>query len=263
MRFLLAVLLVLLPAQAQTKAEFRPKFQKFDKVAVACKVQTEVASSNGRNSKYDLELELSAEVEKSEGETAEFDCGVSVLRIKGTLDGKPVDYEWRKGGAERGAKIASIQKGLEKGWKVVLGKKGIAVNDAANEFCDALPLFNPGIFLGFSVPPPFDAVAVGKGWDLKNQSSPFFNGFSLRHVAELDLVKGDTAKVSAQLSYSKAESEVPIEGVVNVKGEGHASMDYDLKAGRPLKGATSLKLSATMGGLKRDVTQVIEFEVRR
>ena len=259
----LPLLLLCACLAVQSKAEFRPKFQKFDKISVGCKVQTEVKASNGRDSKYELDLEFSAEVDKAEGESAEFDCGVNLLRIKGTLDGKPVDYEWRKGGQEKGSKIASIQKGLEKGWKVTLGKKGISVNDSANEFGDVLPILNPGIFLGFSVPPPFDAVAVGKGWDLKGQAFPLFNGFSVRHQAELDLVKGDTAKVSARLSYSKAESEIPIEGVVNVKGEGNASMEYDLKAGRPVKGATSLSLSATMGGLKRDVTQVIEFEVRR
>lgn len=260
MRLLFLVAAVLIP---QAKVELRPKFQKFDKVSVGCKVQTEIKSSNGRDSKYSLELELSAEVEKVEGETAEFDCGVTLLRIHGTLDGKAVDYEWRKGGTEKGAKIAAIQKGLEKGWKVTLGKQGIAVNDQANELCDAVPLFNPGVFLGLSTPLPFDAVAVGKGWEVKDQAYPFFNGFTLRYSAALNHVASDTAKISAHLVYSKAESEVPIEGVVNVKGEGDASLEYDVKAGRPVKGATSLKLSATMGGLKREVTQVIEFEARR
>ena len=259
MRLLLLAALIL----PQAKAELRPKFQKFDRISVGCKIQTEVKASNGRDSKYTLELELSAEVEKSEGETAEFDCGVSSLKISGTLDGKAADYEWRKGGSEKGSRIASIQKGLEKGWKVTLGKKGISVGDASNEFCDTLPLLNPGIFLGFSTPLPFDAVAVGKGWEAKDQSYPFFSGFGIRYQATLNHVAADAARISAHLTFSKAESEIPIEGVVNVKGEGDASLEYDLKSGRPVKGATSVRFSGSMGGLKRDVTQIIEFEVRR
>lgn len=263
MRLLLAVA-VLLPALAQEKkAELRPKFQKFERVSVSCKVQTEVKSSNGRDSKYALEMDLTSEVEKAEGETAVFDCGVSYLKIAGTLDGRPVDYEWRKGGSERGSKVAAIQKGLEKGWKVTLGKKGIGVSEAANELCDTIPVFNPAIFLGLSAPLPYEQVAVGKGWEVKDQAFPFFNGFSVKYSATLNHVAQDTAKISARLVFAKAESEVPIEGVVNVKGEGDASLDYDVKSGRPIKGATALKLTATMGGLKREVSQVIEFEARR
>jgi hypothetical protein len=248
----------------QAKADLKPKYQKFDRVVVACVIQTEVKSSTGKDSKYKLEVDFSSEAEKAEGEAAVFDCGPTSLRLAGTLDGRPVNYEWRKGGAERGDKVAAIQKALQKGWKVTLaGKKGYSVGDTAGEFCDTLPLFNPGIFLGYSVPPPYDLVAVGKGWELKDLACPYFGGFSLRHAASLNDISGETAKVSSRLVFAKAETEIPIEGVVNVKGDGDASLEYDLKSGRPVRGATSLRFTSLMGGLRREATQVIEFEVRR
>lgn len=246
----------------QSKAELSPKFDKFDRVAVGCTVQTEIKSSNGRDSKYKVELELNAEVEKAEGGAATFDCGVSSVRVTGTLDGKPVSYQWSKGGAERGDKIAAIRKGLEKGWKVTLAKKGFSVGPESGEFADTLPLFNPGVFLGFAVPPSYAPVTVGKGWTVKDNVAPYFNGFTPKYAATLNFVDKDVAKVSAHLTFTKPESEVPIDMGPNVKGDGTAAMDYDLKSGRPLRGATSVRISFGMGGLKREVTQVIEYEVR-
>jgi hypothetical protein len=260
MRFLLLPFLLAL----QGRAELKPKFQKFDRVAVSCTVQTEVKSSNGRDSKYSLELALTAEAEKVDGEAVVFDCGVSSLKIAGRLDGRTVNFEWSKAGTERGERIASIQKALEKGWKFVLaGKKGFSVTDTASELGDTLPLFNPGVFLGLSAPLPDGPVEVGKGWEVKDLGFPYFGGFTVRYAASLDLVKGDTAKISSRLFFNRPESEVPVEGVVNVKGDGDASLEYDLRSGRPNRGATALKLTSQMGGLKRDVSQVIEFEVRR
>jgi hypothetical protein len=257
----LPFLALLLP---QARAELKPKFQKFDRVALTAKIQTEVKSSNGRDSKYVLEIDLNAEVEKAEGDLAVFDCGVAALSIKGTLDGKPVAYDWKKGGADRGDKVPAIQKGLEKGWKLTLdGRKGPAVADTAGELCDTIPIFNPALFLGLSVPLPYDAVAQGRGWELKGVSVPYYGGFSVRYLATLDLVQGDTAKISSRLLFGKAETEIPIEGVVNVKGDGDASLEVDLRTGRPVRGATALRFSSAMGGLKREATQVIEFEVRR
>ncbi len=258
MRVLLLPFLLL----PQAQAEIKPKFQKFDRVSVSCVIRTEVKSSTGRDSKYKLEVDFSAEAEKAEGDTAVFDCGVTKLVLAGTLDGRPTSYEWRKGGAERGDKVAAIQKSLEKGWKVTFaGKKGISVSDTAVGFCDTLPLFNPGIFLGLSVPPPHGSVAVGKGWELKDQAFPHFGGFTVRYAASLNDISGDTARISSRLVFAKPETEIPIEGVVNVKGDGDASLEYDLKSGRPVRGATSLRFTSLMGGLRREATQVIEFEV--
>lgn len=247
----------------QAKAEIAPKFEKFDRVSVTCTVRTEIKTSNGRDSKYTLEMDLSAEVEKAEGEVVVFDCGPSSLKVSGTLNGKPVGYEWRRGGAEKGEKVAGIQKALEKGWKVTLEKKGVTVNEAAGELGDTFPLFNPGIFIGFAVPPPWGAVQIGKGWVVKDLVYPYFNGFTLRYSGALNFVDKDVAKVSAGLAFTKPENEVPIDMGPNVKGDGSAAMDYDLRSGRPVRGATSVKLSLAQGGLKREVTQVIEYEVRR
>jgi len=258
------VALLALAVLTQGKAELKPRFQKFDRVTVSCTIQTEIKSSNGRDSKYTLELGLAAEAEKVDGEAVVFDCGVSSLKINGRLDGRTVNFEWTKSGTERGEKIASIQKALEKGWKCIFfGKKGFSVTDTAGELGDTLPLFNPGIFLGLSTPLPDGAMDVGKGWEVKDLKFPYFGGFAVRYVATLDLVKGDTAKISSRLFFSRPESEVPIEGVVNVKGDGDASLEYDVRSGRPTRGATALKLTSQMGGLKREVDQVIEFEVRR
>ena len=256
-RLLLALALTL-----QGKAELKPKFQKFDRIGVGCTVTTEIKSSNGRDSKYTLDLELTAEAEKAEGETVVFDCGVTSLKISGTLDGKTVDGIWRKGSSPD-RKIPGVERAIEKGWKTTLSKKGVSVGDAMVEFGDALPIFNPGVFLGLSVPLPFDAVAEGKGWEVKDQAYSYFGGFGIKSAASLNVLEKDTAKLSARLVFSRAETEVPVDGVVNVKGDGYASLEYDLKSGRPVKGATSAKISMTQGGLKREVTQVIEFEVRR
>jgi hypothetical protein len=248
----------------QAKAELKPKFDKFDKIALSCTVQTEVKASNGRDSKYKLEMDLNAEVEKAEGETVVFDCGASRLKLSGTLEGKTVIYEWKKGAGGNGDKVGSVERALEKGWKATLsGKKGLQVDDAASDLGDTLPVLNPGVFVGLSVLLPFDAVAAGKGWTVKDLAFPYYNGFGLRYAGSLNAVDGNTAKISAKLSFTKPENEIPIDGVVNVKGEGDASLDYDLKSGRPLRGATSVKVSFGQGGLKKEVTQVVEFEVRR
>ncbi len=257
------LLLAALLAQAvQAKADLKPKFQRFDRIGVGCTITTEIKSSNGRDSKHTMELELTAEVEKAEGETAVFDCGVTSLKISGTLDGKPVDGIWRKGSSPD-RKIPGVERAIDKGWKTTLSKKGVSLGDAMVEFGDALPIFNPGVFLGLSVPLPFDAVAEGKGWEVKDQAFPFFGGFGIKAVASLNVVEKETAKISARLVFSKADTEVPVDGVVNVKGDGYASLEYDLKSGRPVKGASSARLTSAQGGLRREVNQVIEFEVRR
>jgi hypothetical protein len=259
MRSVLAVLLALLP---QSKAELGPKFQKFDRIGVGCTVKTEIQSSNGRDSKHTMELELTAEVEKAEGGTAVFDCGITSLKISGTLDGRPVEGIWRKGSSPD-RKIPGVERAIEKGWKLTLSKKGLAVDDAMIEFGDALPIFNPGVLLGLSVPLPFDSVAEGKGWELKNQTYGYFGGFGFKAAASLNVLEKDAARISAKLTYSRPETEIPIEGGANVKGDGYASLEYDVKSGRPVKGASSVKLSLGQGGLKREVSQLIEFEVRR
>lgn len=259
MRTLLAALIALTP---QAKADLKPKFQKFDRIGVGCTITTEIKSSNNRDSKHVMELELTAEVEKAEGETAVFDCGVTSLKISGILDGKPVDGIWRKGSSPD-RKIPGVEKAIEKGWKVTLSKKGVSLGDTMVEFGDALPIFNPGVLLGLSVPLPFDQVAEGKGWEVKDQAFTYFGGFGFKAAASLNVVEKDRAKISAKLTFNRAENEIPVDGVVNVKGDGYASLEYDLKSGRPVKGATSVRLSTGQGGLKREVTQVIEFEVRR
>jgi hypothetical protein len=255
-------ILLLAALALQGKADLKPKFQKFDRIGIGCTITTEIKASNGRDSKHTVELELTAEVEKSEGEVTVFDCGVTSLKISGTLDGKPVDGIWRKGSSPD-RKIPGVERAIEKGWKTTLSKKGVSLSDAMVEFGDAIPIFNPGVFLGLSVPLPFDAVAEGKGWEVKDQTYPYFGGFGIKSVASLNVFEKDTAKISARLVFSRAETEVPVDGVVNVKGDGYASLEYDVKGGRPVKGATSVKISTSQGGLKRDVTQTLEFEVRR
>lgn len=255
------LLLVAAVLALQGKPELKPVFKKFDRVVVACTVQTEIKSSDGRDSKYKLDLEVEAEVEKGEGDTAVFHCEVASAKISGRVNGKSVDGDWKKGGE---AKLGGLEKALGKGWKLKLdGKKGFSMGDDAVDLGDALPLFNPGVFAGFSVPLPYGPAEAGQKWEVKDQTFPHFNGFTVKFAAQLNQLKEGTARISASLTYSKPQTEVPIEGAVNVKGEGDASFDYDVKAGRPLRGATSLKFTGSQGGLRREVTQVIEFEVRK
>jgi hypothetical protein len=257
MRLWIAALLFL-----QAKTELHPKFQKVDTIIVACKAQTEVKSSTGKDSKYTLELELSSEVEKVEGDAAQFACTVTRLKVSGRLDGSPVNYEWKKGGETTGAAIESIQKSLDKGWKATVSRKGISFNEGLYALGDTLPLFNPAVILGFCVPLPFEAVASGRGWEMKDQNHSFFGGFGVKYSATLNRVESDTASISARLVFSKADDEIPIETPGGVKGEGSATLDYDLKSGHPVKGTTSIRLTSTTGGQKREITQSLEFEAR-
>lgn len=256
------VMTALVALSLQAKADLAPRFQKFDRIGVGCTITTEIKTSNNRDSKHKMELELTAEVEKSEGDATVFDCGVTSLKLSGTLDGRPVDGIWRKGSSPD-RKIPGVEKAIDKGWKVTLSKKGVSLGDTMVEFGDSLPIFNPGVLLGLSVPLPFDPVAEGKGWEVKDQVFTYFGGFGLKAAASLNVLEKDTAKISGKLTFSRGENEIPVDGVVNVKGDGYASLEYDLKAGRPMKGATSIRLTSLQGGLKRDVTQLIEFEVRR
>lgn len=237
-----------------------PAFQKFDRLQASCVIKTEIKASNGRDSSYTLTLELAAEAESA----ASFDCGVSKLRVEGTLDGRRVDCEWSKGGGWRGeGKVPNVDRALEKGWKMSLTPgKGVSIGDGYLLLGDALPVFNPGVLLGYPVPPPAAPVAAGKTWEVKGQSFDFAGGFGVNARASFDFAEGDEAKVSARLAFARAESEVPIDGASNVKGDGYASLTYDLKKGRPLKGASSAKLILSQGGLKKEVSQVVEFEMR-
>lgn len=257
----LVLVAVLLSAQ-DAKVELRPRFQKVDTIVVSLKAQTEIKSSTGKDSKYSLELEVSSEVEKLDGETAVFACRASRLKVTGTFEGKPVDYEWKKGGEETGAKIESIQRALEKGWKASFGKKGVALGDGSGGLTETFPLFNPGVLLGFAVPLSFETTAVGRGWEVKDQNYSFFGGFGIKSSATLNRSADQAASISARLVFSKADDEIPIETPGTVKGEGSASLEYDAKSGRPTKGSTSVRLTATTGGQKRDITQSIEFEAR-
>jgi hypothetical protein len=241
-----------------------PAFQKFDRLQTACVIKTEIKSSNGKDSAYTLHLELAAETEKSENGATVFDCGVSKLRIEGTLDGRRIDAEWSKGGGWRGdGKVPGVDRPLEKGWKMTLTPgKGVVVGDGYLELGDVLPIFNPGTLLGYSVPPPSTPVASGKNWELKGQTYAHAGGFSLQALAAFDFEEAGAAKLSARLKFGRMEADVPIEGASNVKGDGFASLTYDAKKGRPVKGASSAKLQLSQGGLKRDVSQVVEFEAR-
>ncbi|HEX7899375.1 MAG TPA: hypothetical protein VF950_16535 [Planctomycetota bacterium] len=241
-----------------------PTFQKFDRLQAACVIKTEIKSSNGRDSNYTLTMDVAAETEKAEGGATTFDCGVAALRIEGTLDGRKVDAAWSKGGGWKGdGKIAGLDRALEKGWKMTLAAgKGTSIGDGYLELGDLLPVFNPGALLGYSVPPPATPVAAGKTWEVKGQTFPHAGGFGLRAAATFDFAEGDSARLSARLTFGKAETEIPIEGASNVKGDGYASLAYDSKKGRPVKGASSAKLVLSQGGLKREISQVVEFEMR-
>ena len=254
---------VLLAGVAQDKVELKPAFRKFDRLGISCTVKTEITSSTGRNSNYELELDLSSEVDEGKGDTAVFSCVVNGVRLKGTVDGREVDYDWSKRGGGRGTGPRGLEKALKQGWKLTLsGAKGFSVDDSVLMFGDALPIYNPGIFIGFAVPLPFGPVAEEGTWEVEGLRFPYSAGFGLNVTGTLELVKKDLALISGKLKFTKPRTEVPIEGIVNVRGEGVASMEYDFKAGRPKKGATSLKVYVAQGGLKRHVKQVIKYEVR-
>jgi hypothetical protein len=151
---------------AQAAVDLKPSFQKFDRLQSACTIKTKVTSSNGRDSDYTVTLELVAEAETSDAAGTTFDCGVSKLRIEGTLDGRKVSLDWIKGSGWKGeGKVAGVDRSLEKGWKMTLAPgKGTSVGDAYLELGDLLPVLNPGALLGYPVPPPAEPVAVEKGW---------------------------------------------------------------------------------------------------
>ena len=241
-----------------------PAFQKFDRLQSSCTIKTEIKASNGKDSAWTLSLDLTAEAEKSEGAATTFDCGLSRLRVEGTLDGRRVDADWSKGSGWKGdAKVAGIEKALDKGWKMTLEPgKGTSVGDGFLDLADVLPVFNPGALLGYPVPPPPGPVAVEKGWPGKSQSFPHAGGYAIRATGFYDFSDGALAKVSGVLVFGKADTEIPIEGAVNVKGNGIASMELDVKTGRPRKGASSAKISITQGGLKKEVSQIVEFEMK-
>lgn len=256
------ILALLAAVQSDDPVALRPVYQKFDQVVVRCTVRTEVTSSNGRHSKYVMEAEFSSEVDRVEDGAAVFGSGVRHVKVTGTVDGREIEYEWRKGAAERGTAPGDFKQAFDKGWSVTLTDGGVAMSDAALALHDALPVFNPGVLLGLAVPPPAGKVKEGGRWEVPARRYPFFSGFSLGYAASLDLVNDGVATVSAQLAYARSKDEVPIAGGVNVRGKGFASMEYDLKAGRPKSGASSLTVHFGQGGLKRDVKQVIEYEVR-
>lgn len=253
----------LLLAALQAVIELKPQAQKFDRLALAFRGQTDIKSSNGRDSRYTFEMDCTAEVDKAEGGSVTYDCGVARLKIAGTHDGKPVDFEWNKDGTERGGKIAGLAEALKKGWKITATPgKGFTVSEAAGALGDLVPNFNPGSFVGLPVALPAGPVAIGKGWEVKGPAVPYFNGFGLACKASLNQVGKDVARLSGRLLLTSPESEVPIEGALQVKGDGYASLEFDLKSGRPVKGAHTVKLTSQQGGLRREVSQTLEFEVR-
>ena len=255
---LLAILL------AQGAIDLKPTFQKFDRLTSACTIRTEVKASNGKDSTYTLTLELTAEAETSDAAGTTFDCGVSKLRIEGTLDGRKVNADWIKGSGWKGeGKVAGIDRPLEKGWKMTLAAgKGTSVGDAYLELGDLLPVLNPGALLGYPVPPPAEPVPVEKGWPAKGLTYAHAGGYTLKITGFLDYADDAVGKLSGVLAFGRAETEVPVDGAANVKGGGLASVELDRKTKRPRKGASSARLSMSQGGLKKDISQVVEFEMK-
>lgn len=259
MRVLLASALL----AVQGSAEIAPSFKKFERIQLGCTLTTEVKSSNGRDSKLTARLELSAEVDSSEGRTTVFDCGLTSLVLEGTLEGRKVDLEWRKGGAGRGEPPAALGRALEKGWKMTLdGAGGIRAGEGLREVGDVLAVLNPAALLGFPVPPSYSTLALGKGWEVKPVDFQHLGGYAVRYAAGLDFVEGDVARLSAKLVFLPVQAEAELEGASSVKGEGFASMEYDVKKGRPVRGASSAKVLAVQGGLRREIAQVLEFQIR-
>ncbi len=257
-------LIVVAAFAVQGRAELRPVFRKFDQIALSMKIQTEIKAGQGRDSKHRLELEVVSEVEKAEGENVVFDVALTRLKVSGTLDGRGVDYEWRKGGAETGDAGAAVRKALEKGWKMTLsGGKGFSAGEGAADFGDVFPVFNPGAFLGFTSPLPHDAAGVGQRWEIKGLVFPYFKAFGLRYSSALDDIRNGSARISSTLTFGSSEPDAEAGFATIVKGSGDASLEYDLKSGRPVRGATALRLTSAQGGLRREVTQVIEFEARK
>ena len=255
-----ALLLGLLP---QDPVELNPSFKKFDKMGIKCKIKTEIKSSTGRNSKYELELDLVAEVDEGTGDKATFSCTINGLKIKGLVNGKDVDYDWSKRRGGRGTAPRRLEQSLKQGWKLKLkGSKGFEIDDGILGFGDVLTIYNPAIFMGMSVPLPYRSVTDGTSWKMEDHRFSYGTGFGYSMEGKLDFTREGMAFITGKMKLTKPEDEVPVEGSINVKGEGFASMEYDLKKGRPKKGATSIKVRIAQGGLKQDVIQIIEFEVR-
>lgn len=257
------VLLTAALLAGQGSAEISPAFRKFERIQLGLTLTTAVKSSNGRDSKVTARLEVTAEVESSEGSTAVFDCGLTALVLEGLLDGRKVDLEWRKGGAVRGEPPSALSRALEKGWKMRLdGAGGIRAGEGFREVGDVLTLLNPAVLIGFPVPPSYSTLKLGKGWEVKPVDFKHLGGYAVRYGAGLDFVEGDVARLSAKLVFSPAQAEAELEGAASVKGEGFASMEYDVKKGRPVRGASSAKVLAVQGGFRREIEQVLEFQVR-
>lgn len=257
------VLLTAALLAVQGSAEVAPAFKKFERIQLGCTLTTEVKSSNGRDSKVTARLEVAAEVEASEGRTTVLDCGLTSLVMEGTLDGRKIDVEWRKGGTVRGEPPAALARALEKGWKMTLdGGQGIRAGEGFREVGDVLTVLNPAALIGFAVPPSYATLKLGKGWEVKPPDFQHLGGYAVRYAASLDFVEGDVARLSAKLVFSPPKAEAELEGASSVKGEGFASMEYDVKKGRPVRGATSAKVLAVQGGFKREIEQVLEFQVR-
>lgn len=248
----------------QTPVDLKPAFQKFDRLQAACTIRTKVTSSNGKDSEHTVTLEVTAEAEATEKGATTFDCGVSRLGLRGTLDGRKVDADWIKGSGWKGeGKVPGIDRPLEKGWKMTLAPgRMTAVGDGFLEVGDVLTVLNPGALIGYPVPPPAEPVAVEKGWPVKAHAYAHAGGFALRTSGYFDFSDGAVGKVSGVFTLGRPETEVPVDGAVNVKGSGLGSLELDLKTKRPRRGACSLGATIGQGGLKREIKQVVEFEMR-
>lgn len=248
----MAVVLALVLAQAD-KQDLKLELKRFDRLTVALSVQTEVAASDGRNSKHSVDVEILYECDKAEAGVILFDGYVQSAKASGTFRDRAFSYEWRKGGTAKtaGQKQPALAS-LEKPFKMKADARGVILESGLDEFLDSFPVFDPSALLGLPCP-----LGAGAEWKAEPKRYDWHSGFAVAYD-----VSAKDAALSAKIKYQPPDTEVPIEGMIQVKGSGDASGEFDLKTKRSLKGQFSARLSSDQGGLKREITQKAEWTVK-
>ncbi len=233
--------------------DLKLELQRFDRFTVKLEIQTEISSSDGRDSKHATELEITYECDKADGAALLLDGYVQFAKAAGTARGRDFSYEWKKGGTAKitGQKHAAHAH-LEKAFKVKLDNRGAISDTGLTEYLDAFPVLNPQALLGLPCP-----LGSGATWKSARAKHDYFGGFAVEAAG-----KADGAALSAKLAYASPDTEVPVEGMINVKGDAEATGEFDAKTKRPVKGECTVKLTSAQGGLRREVTQRIVWTVR-
>ncbi len=234
------------------------KYEQYDRLKIEIKSTTEVTASDGLDSKHTVELDISYECASVDKGVITFDGEVLSAKVAGTMRNREFTFTWKKGAGRKatGREFEAFDS-LEKPFKLKAQMNGMVVTPGLGAFYDLFPIFSPSALIGLATP-----LGKGRTWKTDQRRYELFSGFTIGYGGAAGAAADEKIPLTGSMTFASPETEVPIEGMVQVKGSGTATSDFHTKKQRGGSGKATISLSSDQGGLKRAITQSLEWKVK-